>query len=251
MLVDTQIISEMYKAKHRAKVSFPSVVANEFLEVYGDSHSKPLFFLPLIDVQGSSRAIHRSMILGFHQQRPFSSRSSDRLVMSFNNEYPDIVEFGSRAIANAVNEKDLEVFRIATNGLPKQEQRRRLERFRYLASVEAECVPLSEPAVEIAFNLLFEFTKTNALKANFRNSLNDILILATAIRANDQLRTKDSLLARFAAKRYGASALPTAGDLIVDFSANPNSSHQKSKESKGYINRGWRLASEKAIKARR
>lgn len=87
--------------------------------------------------------------------------------------------------------------------------------------------------------LFSEFVSEYECKDNVRNTINDILILSTAIGTRSQLVTKDSVLNRFAAKHYGAAIAELGGNLHLNFADEANPIQSASKESKGYVNRGW------------
>ena len=102
------------------------------------------------------------------------------------------------------------------------------------------CMPLTRVSVASAFNLLREFTKGHNLKKDFRNSLNDILILTTAIESSAKLNTEDSELSKFASQSYAGQYQKGSEFTTIDFSQITPAPHHKNKESKGYVNNGWR-----------
>ena len=106
---------------------------------------------------------------------------------------------------------------------------------------EIECISLSNNIVEIGFNLLYEFKNQFSLKANIRNTIYDILILATAIDEKATLITKDSVLNRFTADYAGVTFDINANFLKIKFSKLNKSVIMPNRESKRYINRGWRV----------
>ena len=89
--------------------------------------------------------------------------------------------------------------------------------------------------------LLQEFSKQHNLKANFRNSLNDILILSSAIDSSATLMTEDNLLNKFAVQQYSGSYDKRSDLVAINFDKISGSPPRKNLESKGYINRGWQV----------
>jgi hypothetical protein len=89
--------------------------------------------------------------------------------------------------------------------------------------------------------LFYEFLLRYNSKENLKNTINDVLILATAINSSSSLVTKDSLLNRFASEQYNAELIENQDSLIVDFGKEKSLEKRRSKESKGYINKGWRV----------
>jgi hypothetical protein len=91
-----------------------------------------------------------------------------------------------------------------------------------------------------------DFVQHHNVKANFRNSVNDMMILATAIAGHEQLLTDDNLLARFAAAQRQAPLREVGEGLIeIDFERSIGVGRRLPNESKGYINCGSRIAVEK------
>jgi hypothetical protein len=89
--------------------------------------------------------------------------------------------------------------------------------------------------------LFAEFTSEHNCKGNVRNTVNDILILATAIDRQKKFLTHDNLLNRFAAEYYEAPTHKDKNELLIDFSEKV-AEKRKNRESKGYINKGWSYA---------
>ncbi len=91
-------------------------------------------------------------------------------------------------------------------------------------------------------NILLQFLDKYEAKQNHRNTVNDILILSTAVEHSAPLLTEDSLLRRFAAEILGAKCHEQQSkELIIDFTTPEVVDRRKPLESKGYINRGWQI----------
>ncbi|MEH2242710.1 hypothetical protein [Nostoc sp.] len=111
------------------------------------------------------------------------------------------------------------------------------------------CYSLTKSSVKQALSLFSEFTSEHNCKDNVRNTVNDILILATAIDKEKKFLTDDNLLNRFAAEYYEAPIHEDKDKLLIDFSEKVVEK-RKNQESKGYINRGWSYAVRKNRAAR-
>ena len=101
---------------------------------------------------------------------------------------------------------------------------------------------LTKDIAAIGMNILMQFLDTYEPKNAFRNTVNDVLILATAIRHLAKLATEDNLLRRFAAEISEAlceKTLPRG--LIINFSTPEVRRKCKSFGAKGFINRGWQV----------
>lgn len=90
--------------------------------------------------------------------------------------------------------------------------------------------------------ILGQFLDRYEAKQNPRNTINDIIILSTAIEHSVPLLTEDNLLRRFSAELMGALCFEQPhSQLLIDFTAPEVSDRRRPFESKGYINRGWQV----------
>lgn len=218
-----------------ANVTIPSTVAQEFLLFRDLDTGKPRYFLP-VSMPHSQRNLLPS------SRKPTFRGIADQIHLDFNNEYPSVIEYSHRGIAQAINNFDTEIFGLATQHLPVAEARKLMDRFVFLAAMQARCLALRSVHVEAACRLMKKFLSGGQkLKDDFRNSLNDMLILAFALDAvsgGGTFETRDKLLAAFARPYFDTGT--QHGDLIR-FEQNPKPLvRRKSQESKGYINTGWR-----------
>jgi hypothetical protein len=240
MMIDTQILSCAYKDRaigvSSARIS--SVAAHEFLEVYDpDSPTRFRYYI--------------KYMFGRHFGMPAISPAYrkggavERLVFDFGSDYPQLIEFNSRATAAIINDRNSHAFGHILSALDKPMQKKLRPRFAFLCEHVGECVPLAPQTAEMGIQLLWNFVQHHNVKANFRNSVNDMMILATAIVGREQLLTDDNLLARFAAGQHHAPIREVGQDMIeIDFERRTATAQRLSNESKGYINRGWRIAEE-------
>ncbi|MER8817208.1 hypothetical protein NKJ36_24980 [Mesorhizobium sp. M0142] len=124
-------------------------------------------------------------------------------------------------------------------------QKKLRPRFAFLCEHIEECVPLVPQTAEMGIQLLWEFVQHHNVKANFRNSVNDMMILATAIALSERLLTDENLLTRFAAAQREAPLRELdEGVIEIDFERHPGQAQPPRPRARGYINRGWRIAME-------
>ncbi|WP_163013815.1 hypothetical protein [Streptomyces sp. S1] len=256
VIVDTQVISYAIKGARKeplpSEFSITSTIAQEILRVRDISKGNARYFTPppqgLLPEQRdkyfSGRAIHGT---GHPKDRPLFKNSTDRVVMDFNNEYPSLVEYGHAGISWLIKTGNRKVYEESIGHLPKGERKKLVRNFEFLADHKADCIPVSTEIVSGAFSLLRRATDDGVtLKSDFRNSLNDMLILATARCEGADIRTDDKLLAQFA-KESGLSKVTDQGELYeLSFPVPDRGRQRASRESKGYRNTGWRFAIHRA-----
>ena len=183
------------------------------------------------------------LVLCLLRQRTGRAEWSSGSVLDFGTDHPQLLEFNSRATAAIINDRNVAAYGHTLESLDKALQKKLRPRFAFLCTHIAECVPLAAQTAELGIELLWRFVQHHNVKGTFRNSANDMLILATAIASKDDLITEDSVLARFAAREPGAMVQEAGLRAIrINFAAPMAVTHGPSGESRGYINRGWRIA---------
>ncbi len=233
MFVDTQVLSYAYKSQdidiRGAHVS--SVAVNEFLEVH-DGLTKANYFVP--------RAGPATMLNDFRwREHPPTKMHTDQFVLDFGGMFPPLIEYGSFAVAEAINARATHVFDSALRHLPKPVRKKLRARAMFILEAELVCVPLVKSVGARAQEFLRKFIQHHQLKRNFRNSMADLLILAAASEAGTPLLTKDNVLTRFAAEIERAP-IHTSGKFIqLSFQSGARTARRHPRESRGYINRGW------------
>lgn len=245
-LIDTQVLSAQFKGMDGALLkngSISSITANEFLWVYKADSSKPDYYVLHPSYFGAK---HIGDVLSFptdHVQNKkwakMGAMRTDQLIIDFNNEFPAYMEYGLEAIAVIINEPRLDIFNLSILHIDKKKRRYLKERMEFLVASGYSCVPPNPAITSTSMDLFRKFSAEHNCKANLRNSINDLIILATAIENDSVLVSKDSLLNRFAAKERGATVKEVGNVLEVDFSTPQCAEEKKKSESKGYINRGW------------
>ena len=242
--VDTQILSYAHsghKPLPHALLAVSSVVASEFLLAYSDNPTRARYYITWRDRQPGalpSCTLRTRQNLGTLDMRKWTA---DRVLINFGTDFPPRVEFNRISLASAVNACSRRTIASALDGRNIPQRRLILDRFEFLADNKIFCRSITNNEIELALNLLASFLTQHQVKANFHNSFNDLMILATAAHTKTTLHTEDNLLARFTARKYGVPPAALSSSLLLDFSANPKTDRLSPRESKGYINRGWRV----------
>jgi hypothetical protein len=241
MFVDTQVVSYSKKGTtsrsiRGAKIS--SITASELLLVYGDKRTAAKYYVPALSPIHLGTASLGSM----KRDHPFGKNFTDSIVFNFGRDFEPLKEFGSNAISKMVNERNLELLRQSILFLDKKVQKYIREDFAFLVDNEIECVPLSLDTIEAGYRYLKAFQSSGEkIKTTFRNTWNDLLILSTAEIHGEKLWSEDNQLNRFAASSFGEFREAEQGTLEITMRpASLDSERTTSRESKGYINAGWR-----------
>ena len=240
-ILDTQIISYSFKNSYDGQIKnqgISSVTAKEFLLVQGSERSKANYYIPM------PKMLNHLLESGVgipKRDHPFMKGSTDQIILEFGQDYPPLIEFGNLAIAEAINLKAKQVFNASIQFLEKEKRKMLMDRFEFLTQQNINCLPLNKNTVDLGLDLFHEFLSRYNTKDNFKNTINDVFILAAAVNSSSTLITKDSLLNRFATEYFSASLKENSGSLLIDFGKEKTSESRKSKESKGYINKGWRV----------
>lgn len=258
MFVDTQIVSYAMKGNGPVVPNWLccSIVANEFLltqsssiDAAGRSKSatKAKYYIPLYGIRnhlhfGEGFGRLHSTSSRFRRQHPFSKHTTDALIMEFGLLYPPMIEFGNFAMAEALNEKLVPLYSAAISFLEKDEQKLLSDRFRFLISSGIQCTALQRRDVETAFGLLERFLKNRTPKPEFRNTWNDLLILAVALNRGEKLRTLDTQLAAFAREHDLGLVIEDGKSTVIDC-LQPAAVLQRreNRGTKGYVNSSWRV----------
>jgi hypothetical protein len=240
-ILDTQIIVYASEDKYDGQIKqqlISSVTAKEFLLVQGLSRTKANYYIPS---HGITRKYYQNNEMSvLKRDHPFSKKLTDKIIIEFGSDYPSIIEFSNYAITEAINSKNQNLFKESVHFLDKDMQKFILRRFQFLLNSEIQCIPINENILDCGLNLLTQFLLKYNTKAEVRNTINDMLILSTAINSQNVLVTKDSLLNRFASEYFDAAIHDNKDFVEIDFRSERGSKYSKSRESKEYINRGWK-----------
>ncbi|HEY9670190.1 MAG TPA: hypothetical protein V6D11_01930 [Waterburya sp.] len=248
MIVDTQVLSYCFKQVgyniQNQNLAISAITANEFLLAQPQSSERPDYYV--IHPTKYSHLLYSEGIpfwvrshFGNSKGARMGTRRTDQVIIDFGNQFPPYREFGNEAISEIINAKHLELYNVSISHLSKGKQKYLKKRMKYILDNNYHCYSLNRLTIEQALDLFSRFIAEHNCKGNVRNTVNDILILATAIERGKLLLTHDNLLNRFAAEYYNAPIQRDKNELLIDFSGEPTGERKKNKESKGYINRGW------------
>jgi predicted nucleic acid-binding protein len=246
LLIDTQILSYRFKgveaSLHNAKLSIASITANEFLIAQPKESEQPDYYV-IHPARYSGLEYSASNLEHFSNPKSarLGARRTDQVVIDFGNQFSAYREFGNEAIAEIINEKKIDIYKLSIYHLPKQKQKYLLRRLKYILDNDYYCCSLTKSSLEQALSLFSEFISVHNCKGNIRNTVNDILILSTAIDRKKKFLTNDNLLNRFAAEYYEVPIYQQKEEVLIDFSEQLFEK-RKNGESKGYINKGWSYA---------
>ncbi|WP_341718788.1 hypothetical protein QQG74_03145 [Micromonospora sp. FIMYZ51] len=245
--VDTMIVSYAWKGVSGYAIdgrTLSSVAAQEFLLVHTKDLKTPRYYMPRpphLRSQGPSLLRVGEKGLSGPQQHARRRKYTDRLFIDFASDHPTIFEYGHNRLAGAINGGEIQYYETCIRDLDRQLRRDLLGRFTFLVHNRVKCVALTPKTVESMFPLLNEFSRTNNPKKNFRNTINDMLVLSTALEGRASLFSKDEALNRFAADFYRAPFKRVASHaLCIDFDGGASNRRQPI-ESKGYVNRSWQV----------
>lgn len=247
VFIDTHIVSYAKRGVLSRSIqgaNISSVSASELLLVYGDKRTSANYYVPL------APRLHFELMAAKVSAHPFSKRLTDQIIFDFGSDYEPIVEFGSVAIAQMINDRRFDLLQRSIQFLPKGRKKIIREDFGFLAENRIRCFSLNPPTVANAHRLLEAFRSSNQrIKTTFRNTWNDLLILSAAWADDDELLTNDDQLNRFAASSFGEFSECGSGVLRVRFpSAEAPTAQRIFAESKGYVNRGWKASFRTRVK---
>jgi hypothetical protein len=243
-IIDTNILIHYYKNKDVKNLFWEeenhitSINALEFLNNIEKTQSnKARYYIPIIN-----NLLHAEiMMLKIHRDHPFNKRLSDGITFDFNGEFESYIFYNNLAICEAINKGKKDLFYAAIKFLPKEDYKSIKDKFNFLVSNNLHCLNINPDDISLAYKLLELFLKNNALKIDFRNSWNDLLILSKSIGTGSKLITKDKLLNRFVTELFKSKVTPmNENEIEIDFAKSKSEVQDNTKfESKGYINRGW------------
>jgi len=240
IFLDTQILIGAIQRQNPSvqNSSISSVVASEFLGTLSADPINANYYIPIVG--------QRHMLMDFPNRlrrrgHPFSKHHTDSVKMEFGGLHPPIIHFGNLAISDIINLRSSALFDSTISHIAKEKRKTIKKKFSFLLDHNIECIPFTKSAIIIAQQLLSSLKEAQSPKQNFRNSWNDLLIAATAIESAAHLFTNDKLLARQIADHMNAKTIVSENSIAIDFSAKESQSIRSKRESKGYINQGWRV----------
>jgi predicted nucleic acid-binding protein len=244
-IFDTQLVSFAIKGDEQLPFGFgvSSISACELLLMQSTNPSQASYYVPLPSKIGAHWLLSNATAQSGTRRRDhaYSRSTTDRILIDFANDYPAIIEYGALAISQIVNQRQAALFNESIRHLQKDKKKTIKTRFSFLLDQGATCLPLSKGIVRIALELLYGLPAKFSLKSNFRNSFNDLLIYATALYHSAKLESKDSLLQRIMIDRFQPKVVSRGAFAELDFSISTGDKPPTKADSKGYVNRSWRI----------
>jgi len=246
-IIDTQVLSNWFKGteiRHLSEVvSISAITVNEFLLAQPQNTDSPDYYVLHPAKYGHLAMAEQQCFapdrIGTPKWAKLGARRTDQIVIDFGNQFASYIEFGCKAISKIVNEKLPHFFKLSIAHLSKDKQKYLKKRLKFIIDSDICCHPLNVTTIDTGLTLFSDFISQYSCKDNIRNTVNDILILATAITRNVPLVTQDSLLNRFAADHLNAPIKQDIGNIVINFASEESKNKTFSKGSKGYFNRGW------------
>ena len=245
--LDTQIVALAFNSGMSQNIphsTISSVAANEFLLVYSDKPREANYYLPNMYTSLEKHAFSTDGLpLSFTSPNGtvFRKKHADKIVLDFGKEFNQYIEFGSYSIAEIINKKLHKTYLGCIEDLPKERKKLLKKKIYFLLENDIKCHPINPQSIQIAYELLHRFITEYSMKNNVRNTINDMLILSAAIERRVHLISQDHLLNEFACKQADGRLRKTDDIVVCDFTNNSMMETTKSREGKGYINRGWKF----------
>ena len=250
MIYDTQIIS-YYHSGHWEQTSvldaqISSVTASEFLLFHTKENSKADYYVISPFWFGVRHTPQPIETFKNPKWAKAAANRTDSVIIDLNCDYDSYRMFGNEAISEIINSKSMRIFELSIAHMNKSKKKMLKSKMEFLLDNNVFCHRLSDDDCELAMTLLLEFMKNFQVKNNIKNTVNDLLILATAMNQGLNLYTEDKVLGQFASKYYNATILDNSDSIVVSFPHKDETQRiiEKS-ESKGYINRGWQYSMRK------
>lgn len=244
--IDTNILYYKFaNEKFKVEISSQNIVSINALEFLKNIEKKytnrakyhiPVKLSELYIQRLESESIHK-----IKRDHPFSKYSSDSIAFDFKQDFQSYTLYNNEAITYVLNSKMTEVFYASIDFLDKANYKEIKSKYQFLIKNELICESLDELDIELGYNLLDLFLQNYSIKEDFRNSWNDILILAKSINQGGKLITSDKLLNRFASEITHAKLFDKIDYIEIEFPQKEVGAPDAVKrlDSKGYINRGW------------
>jgi hypothetical protein len=250
MIYDTQIISYCHSGHwEQTKVQgaeISSVTASEFLLFHTRENSKADYYvLNPIQFGGKHMPIQHTQICGDIRNAKWAkmgSKRTDSIIIDLRHDFDSYRMFGNEAITEIINNKSMHFFQMSIAHLDKNKQKMLKKKMEFLLDNDMVCHSLNQRDCESGMTLLSEFVKNIQVKDNIKNTVNDLLILATAMNKGVDLYTEDKVLGRFASNYYKAKVTEKHDAIVISFPTKDETHKIINAESKGYINRGWQVS---------
>ena len=247
--IDTQIVSykfnnnkNLFSGEIRGKY-ISSIVALEFLKIMKKKGAK----MYPAKLKGWHPGIKRSS-----GSRKMGKHLTDRCIIDFRGELDSIIIYSNEAISELINTKNIDILLFyAKNSLEKDEYKKFYEKVKFLMDNDIVVVPITSKTIQEMQSIYEDIKKEYNFKNDYRNSIMDLLILATAIEKKKTLITKDKVLNDVIKKCCGyldIKKYPTGiSSICYREECEPL---EKKNNNKGYVNNGWKFFYRKIARQR-
>ena len=167
------------------------------------------------------------------------SSRTDSIIINFSRDHQSYRIFGNEAITTIINNRNLKAFKFCISHLDKRIQKMLKKKMEFILDNGISCHSVNDAICNTGMILFEKFSRNNNPKNNIKNTMNDILILSTAIEKGIPLRTADKVLNRFAANEFSGKITKQEKSIIVKFPLSEENRVKVKCDSKGYINKGW------------
>jgi predicted nucleic acid-binding protein len=248
--LDTQIIS--YKFKKNKEYfdgdimgrQISSIVALEFLEIMVKQDNRANMYP--VKLKNFSPSKHLTVE---HRKKGFEigKNITDKLIIDFNGEFDSIVIYANEAVSYLINEKNSDTLLFfARNSLEKEDFKGFRERVQFLINNEITVVPITQEIVVKMQCIYEDIKKEYNVKADYRNSFMDLLILATAIVEKGRLITRDNELNKVLEKCCDYLDVSTIATGISSIGCSEEQLKKDvTNDNKGYINNSWHIVDDR------
>jgi hypothetical protein len=241
MIFDTQLLSAAFRLNGGLDIRDAVTSSVSLGELFGMYYTEPRSRRTYQDVKlfiPNFKSIMPEPLRGSWHPRVFK-RSSGRIEFYFRDEYPTVFEYNSLGLAAAVNNACFDAISLAIEPLSRREKQRIRSIWSFLVDNRVSCKPLGASIASQAMNLVSFAGARYTFKPNFRNSLNDLIVFATALQHCLEVTTADKLLARIVAEYAGVSTVETDDVVRLSFAG---AQRPEPGPKQAYKNRGWALA---------
>jgi hypothetical protein len=214
-----------------------SVALAEYLMMQTDDYLSAAYYLPTRSSPTVGRPIDWNRL---QKERPsaWARRHTHSIPVVLRSTVPPvtILYWGMSALADIINDRDRARFQTSVSRLVPCRRLRILHKLDFVLQADMSCDALTKEDTELGLELMKRFMKANTPKEDVRNTVNDMLVLASSMNRGLVLRTDDTLLDDFAEKQLDAHSTPQ-GNNLVDLSTPKIGYRRQSTGTKGYVNR--------------
>lgn len=169
--------------------------------------------------------------------------ATDKVIVDFNNELDSIVIYSNEAISPLINRKDIDgLLFFARNTYCRKDYVLFRKKVQFLIDNDLSVVPVTQEIVNVMHRIYEEIKSEYNVKANYRNSFMDLLILAKAVTHKRYLYTKDKELQKLVTRYCNyESEIDSANEATHIKCLEQAAIKNNGQDNKGFVNNKWRL----------